>query len=171
MAKPRLSKADLRLWAAYTQGLRLLPGKKRLSLEPEAILPPPQPEPPVATPKTRAPAGAVKVNLPPAGLDRASWQKFRTGQARSARVLDLHGMTAARAHEAVSHFVTAAHAEQLRVIEIITGKGEILHRELPHWLNSPQLRPLILALAHPHAGNTGAIRVLLRRIRPGGAPP
>ena len=45
------------------------------------------------------------------------------------------------------------------------GKGEVLLRELPHWLNAPQLRPLILALAHPHAANTGSVRLLLRRPR------
>jgi DNA-nicking Smr family endonuclease len=80
-------------------------------------------------------------------------------------------MTAARAHQAVSHFINEAYAGQLRIVEIITGKGEILHRELPHWLNSPQLRPLILALAHPHSANTGAVRVLLRRMRPAQARP
>jgi DNA-nicking Smr family endonuclease len=39
----------------------------------------------------------------------------------------------------------------------------VLRRELPHWLNAPALRPLILALAHPHRANTGAVHVLLRR--------
>jgi DNA-nicking Smr family endonuclease len=53
----------------------------------------------------------------------------------------------------------------VRCIEIITGKGEILARELPHWLNAPGLRPLILAIAHPHAANTGSVRILLRRVR------
>jgi DNA-nicking Smr family endonuclease len=108
----------------------------------------------------------VRVDLPPPGLDRASWQKFKAGQIRPARTLDLHGMTAARAHQAVVQLIVAAYAAQLRVVEIITGKGEVLLRELPHWLNSPQLRPLILALAHPHAANTGSVRVLLRRARP-----
>ncbi len=50
-------------------------------------------------------------------------------------------------------------------MEIITGKGEILAREVPLWLNAPALRRLILATAHPHAANTGSVRVLLRRIR------
>jgi DNA-nicking Smr family endonuclease len=54
----------------------------------------------------------------------------------------------------------------MRCVEIITGKGEILARELPHWLNAPGLRPLILAIAHPHAANTGSVRILLRRARP-----
>jgi DNA-nicking Smr family endonuclease len=173
MAKTKgLSKADLQLWAAYAQTLRLLPGRQRLAVEPEPAPPPaPQPDPPPPVPKTRAATGPLRVDLPPAGLDRGSWQKFRSKNARPARTLDLHGMTAARAHRATLHFVLQAHAAQLRVVEIITGKGEILLRELPHWLNSPELRPLILALAHPHAANTGSVRVLLRRIRRSAAPP
>lgn len=178
MAKTKgLSKADLQLWAAYAQSLQLLPGRARLAVEPEpARPPPPQAEPAVTAPKPRVYAGPVGVDMPPPGLDRSSWKKFRADNARPTRTLDLHGMTAARAHHAVSHFVLQAHAEQLRIIEIITGKGEVLHRELPHWLNAPQLRPLILALAHPHAANTGSVRILLRRVRPaearpGGVPP
>ncbi|MBU6419420.1 MAG: Smr/MutS family protein [Proteobacteria bacterium] len=62
-------------------------------------------------------------------------------------------------------FVEMAHAAGLRCVEIVTGNGEILAKELPHWLNTPSLRPLILGIAHPHARNAGAIRVLLRRRR------
>ena len=170
MAKSKgLSKADLQLWAAYAQTLQLLPGRKRLPLEPEppsapAATQPQPPAPPKPTP--RAQSGPVPIDIPPPGLDRATWQKFRAGRARPARILDLHGMTASRAHHATLNFVLTAHAEQLRIIEIITGKGEVLLRELPHWLNAPQLRPLILALAHPHAANTGSLRILLRRARP-----
>jgi DNA-nicking Smr family endonuclease len=169
MAKARgLSEADLRLWAAYSQTLKLMPGKTRLPVEPEAVptvVVPPETPVVKASVKRRASAGSVHVDAPPPGLDRASWQKFRTGKARSGRILDLHGHTAARAHHATLQFIQNAHAEQIRVVEIITGKGEVLLRELPHWLNSPQLRPLILALAHPHAGNTGSVRILLRRLR------
>jgi DNA-nicking Smr family endonuclease len=39
----------------------------------------------------------------------------------------------------------------------------VLRRELPHWLNAPELRGRILAAAHPHAANTGAVHLLLRR--------
>jgi len=41
----------------------------------------------------------------------------------------------------------------------------VLRRELPLWLNLPELRPLVLAAAHPHPGNEGAVRVLVRRVR------
>ena len=42
---------------------------------------------------------------------------------------------------------------------------EDLRRELPIWLNLPELRPLVLAAAHPHPANSGAVRLLLRRLR------
>lgn len=168
MAKVKgLSKADLQLWAAYSQTLKLLPGKTRLAVEPEPAAEPQAAaaETPAVKMRTRPQGKQVEVGSPPPGLDKASWRKFRSGDSRAARVLDLHGMTAARAHRATLQFLLNAHAEQLRVVEIITGKGEVLLRELPHWLNAPQLRPLILALAHPHAANTGSVRILLRRTR------
>ena len=118
----------------------------------------------------RAVSGLTYADAPctavtPSGLDKATWKKFVTGKIRATGRLDLHGHTAARAHQAVILFVERAYAEQERCIEIITGNGEILVHEVPHWLNAPRLRPMILAIAHPHAANTGALRILLRRIR------
>jgi len=158
-----LSTADLKLWAAYSQTLtRLMPGKSRLPVEPET---PPARVTPTA-PAPVLPAPPVGVDLTPAGLDKSTWKKFASGKIRAAQRLDLHGHTAARAHHAVIHFLERAYADQTRCVEIITGKGEVLARELPHWLNAPTLRPIILAIAHPHAANTGSVRILLRRIRP-----
>jgi len=160
-----LSTADLKLWAAYSQTLtRLMPGKSRLPLEPETPAAQPVAPMPAAPSPTRA-APLIGVDLTPAGLDKSTWKKFASGKIRAAQRLDLHGHTAARAHHAVIHFLERAYAEQTRCVEIITGKGEVLARELPHWLNAPTLRPLILAIAHPHAANTGSERILLRRIR------
>ena len=50
-------------------------------------------------------------------------------------------------------------------VEVVTGQGGVLRRELPLWLNLPELRGLVLAAAHPHATNPGAVRLLLRRVR------
>jgi DNA-nicking Smr family endonuclease len=67
-------------------------------------------------------------------------------------------------------FLQAAHADEVRCVEVITGRGSgegggVLRRELPMWLNSPSLRPLVLAATHPHPANAGAVRLLLRRPR------
>ena len=164
-----LSEEDLRLWAAYSRTLtRLMPGRTRLALPPEAPPPsPPAPAPPPVAAKpslARVPA-ELGLNAAPAGLDKSSWKKFYAGATRVEARLDLHGHTASKAHNEVRHFLEMAYGSGLRCVEIITGKGEILARELPHWLNAPTLRPLILALAHPHAANTGSVRILLRRRR------
>ncbi len=163
-----LSQSDLKLWAAYAQTLsRLMPGKTRLPVEPE-LPPPAAPEVKAvvaAKPKSFPSAPPVSLDMTPAGLDKSTWKKFVSGKIRAGQRLDLHGHTAARAHHAVIHCIERAYTEQTRCVEIITGKGEILARELPHWLNAPSLRPLILAIAHPHVANTGSVRILLRRIR------
>lgn len=118
----------------------------------------------------RRPALApVQIGAAPTGLDRATWTRFRSGKLSPARTLDLHGQTAQRAHAALHVFLRAAHAEGLRCVEVVTGRGQreegVLRRELPHWLNGPELRSLVLAASHPHAANPGSVRVLLRRVR------
>ena len=112
----------------------------------------------------------VPIDAPPPGLDRSTWQRLKTGRIAPEKKLDLHGMTAARGHHAVLAAVTDAARSGQRCVEIITGRGTgeeggVLRRELPHWLNLPSLRPLILAICYPNAANQGAVRVLLRRMR------
>lgn len=171
MARSRgLSEADRAAWAAYAGSVAPLSGKRR----------PAVPETPAAAPPSarvlgpprlpiRAPLPGLAVGEHPPGVDAATWRRLRSGRLASPRRLDLHGYTAQRAHAALAHFLRLAHAEHIRCVEIITGRGGpeggVLRRELPHWLNAPELRPLVLALAHPHRGNEGAVRVLLRRPR------
>ena len=164
-----LSAEDTELWAAYSRTLsRLLPGRSRLPTPPEA----PSLVPPAATPapslvpppgKSHGTPVRLDVNAPPIGLDKSTWAKFKLQKIRAEARLDLHGHTATHAHAEVFRFLQMSHAAGLRCVEIITGNGEVLARELPHWLNTPALRPLILSLAHPHRRNSGSIRILLRR--------
>jgi DNA-nicking Smr family endonuclease len=112
----------------------------------------------------------LAVGESPGGVDGASWQRLRGGKLVPERKLDLHGLTAQRAYHALVAFVRSAHADRLRCVEVITGRGSgdetgVLRRELPLWLNRPDIRPLVLAAAHPHAANVGAVRLLLRRVR------
>jgi DNA-nicking Smr family endonuclease len=139
---------------------------------------------------------ALAVGGPPAGVDKATWQRFRTGKLAPSRKLDLHGMTAQRAFQALTGFLRGAHADGLRCVEIVNGRGNplgsangtgagegtgVIRREFPLWLNRPDIRPLVLGATHPqvvnpahphtadrnrpHAANTGAVRLLLRRVR------
>ena len=161
------------VWSRYTGSVRPLKGRRPMTPE--------EPSPP-ATPQTegkqeahaarplRAPLGELAIGSAPAGLDRANWEKLRSGRMAATRTLDLHGHTAAAAHRALGRFLEQAAAEGVRCVEIVTGRGAgpeggVLRRELPHWLNAPSLRPLILGAAHPHPANPGAVRVLLRRDR------
>ena len=171
--RPRpLSDHDQAEWAAYAQRVSPLPGR--------AMPPPPPAAPPAAmlqpahpvqprTPPTR-PSPTLGVGAQPGGLDNSSWNRFRSGKLPTARTLDLHGRTAQRAFHALHAFLHAAHADHVRVVEIITGRGSgetggVIRRELPLWLNRPALRPLVLAATHPHAANPGSVRLLLRRPR------
>jgi DNA-nicking Smr family endonuclease len=140
------------------------------------ITPPPAPLaplPPMATaPTPPAPRASrpseIAVGVAPGGLDSRRWKELRRGRIRPERTLDLHGRRAQEAHDAVRRFLADAMSDGLRCVAIVTGKGSsteggVLRRELPHWLNAPELRPLLLGAAHPHAANPGAVHLLLRR--------
>ncbi len=166
-----LTEADRAEWAAYAAKVRPLPG---VVAPPPPVVPPPvvvaaPSVPPPARPVASGPA-ALHIGVNPGGLDAASWKRLQAGKLPPTRTLDLHGRTVQRAFSALHAFLEAAHADRVRVVEVITGRGAgetggILRRELPMWLNLPALRPLVLAASHPHAANVGSVRLLLRRPR------
>ncbi len=172
--RPRpLSEHDRAAWADYVRHVRALQGRE-VPPPPAAPPPPPAPRAPaVALPRAPAPraaAPAVVTGIQPPGLDNATWSRFRGGKLAPARTLDLHGKTAQAAFHALERFLHSAHAEHLRCVEVITGRGSgeqggVIRRELPMWLNLPSLRPLVLATCHPHPSNAGSTRLLLRRIK------
>ncbi|MBV9777783.1 MAG: Smr/MutS family protein [Acetobacteraceae bacterium] len=174
MAKP-LTEADQAAWAAYASRVTPLAGRARPEPRSTPSRPagdPPSPAPVKSqdTPGTpRRAAAGLAIGAHPPGLDSATWQRFRTGRMPPARRLDLHGHTTQRAFHALSHFLKVAHAEHARCVEVITGHGGpgggVIRHELPHWLDRPDLRPLILAVAYPTPFNQGAVRLLLRRVR------
>ena len=177
-----LSEADRAAWANYAQAIEPLPGHKRA--EPPALddfAPPPTPTPPTPTPRATSPgrlrspaAPAIAIGTHPPGVERRPWERFRSGKLPAARRLDLHGHTAQRAFHALVAFLRAAHADRLRCVEVITGRGTyssageaggVIRREFALWLSLPDVRPFVLAAAHPHAANPGSVRLLLRRVR------
>jgi DNA-nicking Smr family endonuclease len=184
--RPRrgLTAEDRALWQAYTvrAAVAPLPGKAlAIALAepapaPAAAPPPPPPQPvPRPAPRTSTPPRPppeMQVGVVPPGLDARRWKALRRGQTAPERTLDLHGRRAHEAHGAVRRFLTDAQMDGLRCVAIVTGKGSsleggVLRRELPHWLNAPELRGLLLGAAHPHASNSGAVHLLLRRPRSG----
>jgi DNA-nicking Smr family endonuclease len=169
-----LTEQDRAAWANFARRVSAFSGRE-IPLPPPAVTttPPatvPQQKTPPAPRHKPAPAALV-TGQHPAGLDKSTWNRFRSGKLQAARTLDLHGKTAQSAFHALERFLVSAHAEQLRCVEIITGRGAgehggVIRRELPHWLNLPALRPLVLAASHPHPQNPGSTRVLLRRHKP-----
>jgi DNA-nicking Smr family endonuclease len=112
----------------------------------------------------------MEVGTNPGGLDKSSWNRFRSGKLPVMRTIDLHGRTVQRAYDALHAFLITAHADQVRCVEVITGRGSgenggAIRRELPIWLNQPSLRPFVLAATHPHPANPGSVRLLLRRMK------
>jgi DNA-nicking Smr family endonuclease len=164
-------------WRNYTGSVRPLKGRRPVAPAEKPVVTAPvvvkEAAPPAPVARARAvrpPADPVAIGAAPAGLDRANWERLRSGRMAATRTLDLHGHTAAAAHRALGRFLELAVADGVRCVEIVTGRGAgpeggVLRRELPHWLNAPGLRGLILGAAHPHAANQGAVRVLLKRTR------
>lgn len=133
----------------------------------------------------------VRLNLAPdpmAGLidapmrtDKRTHRRLQRGKLDPDATIDLHGMTAARAHAVLTAFVAGAHGRGHRLILVITGKGRdpdpatgalgshrgVLRAAVPHWLALPPLAPLVLQIlpAHARHGGGGAYYVYLRRAR------
>lgn len=168
--RPRhLTDADRAQWAEYASAIRPLGARgaaQAAIAEPDA---PPSVPRPVRKVAAKAPA-PLSVGEAPGGVDRATWERFRSGKLPPVRTLDLHGHTAQQAFHALTRFLHLAHAEHVRCVEVVTGRGSrgeggVIRREFALWLNLPEIRALVLAAAHPHAANPGAVRLLLRRIR------
>jgi len=111
-------------------------------------------------------------------MDRKAFQKMKRGKSTPEARLDLHGMTVASAHGALTAFILSAQARGKRLVLVITGKGRetddagpiparpgVLRRQVPHWLGLPPLKSVILQVseAHQRHGGSGAYYVYLRR--------
>ncbi len=176
----RLSDKERAEWFSFTQALGARPlrpadvasvAAPAVPMAPAAAasLPEPVSQPPPHQTRVKPKLTQLTVGGPTPGLDSASWEKLRRGRMRPQRVLDLHGRTVQAAFGAFEQFIGAARADGIRCVEIVTGRGAgeggVLRRELPLWLNLPQLRGAILAASHPHRANVGAVVLLLRRVR------
>lgn len=121
------------------------------------------------------------VGRPEAGLDRRTADRLRKGEREPDARLDLHGMTAERAHRACLRFLSDAMGNGARVVLVITGKGGrqradgdmmtsprgILRDSLPKWLRSSPLGHSIVGIyeASPKHGGSGAFYIYLKRRR------
>jgi DNA-nicking Smr family endonuclease len=100
-------------------------------------------------------------------LDRRTAARLKRGTLPLEAKLDLHGMTQAEAHHALTRFIARAQKHGSRAVMVITGKSGVLHGAVPRWLAEGENRDRILAIRRAHAqhGGEGALYLLLRRKR------
>jgi DNA-nicking Smr family endonuclease len=121
---------------------------------------------------------ATKSAPPPlAPLGRREKSRLAKGRHPIDARIDLHGMTQARAHRMLIAFLQQAHGDGATFVLVITGKGKVsasseaergvLRRQVPHWLDLPELRSLVVGFEQAHIGHggEGALYVRLRRAR------
>jgi DNA-nicking Smr family endonuclease len=175
-AKPN---SDRALWQRAMRDVR------RLAPRPEpAAAPTSAPKPSARSAAAAEPPPRPQPALPPltldrfAGVDRANAERLKRGKHEIEARLDLHGMTQAEAHRALAAFIRASRADGKRCVLVITGRGGakgpnhiggVLKAAVPRWLDEPEFRPHLLAIAtaQPRDGGSGALYVMLRRTRGG----
>ncbi len=116
----------------------------------------------------------------PVAMDRKSHGKLKRGKLKPEARIDLHGMTLAEAHPALTSFLLDSHAKGRRLVLVITGKGKhrdtggpipthhgVLRHQVPNWLKQAPLAAIVLQVAEAHVshGGHGALYVYLRRHR------
>lgn len=106
-----------------------------------------------------------------AGLQRRVLRRLRRGYYRVTAELDLHGMTATTAHQALTRFLSHCRRRDYRCVRIVHGKGRrssnrgpILKGKVDRWLRQ-RAEVLAFCSARPVDGGTGALYVLLQHNR------
>lgn len=106
------------------------------------------------------------------GLDSQIINKMKAGEYSSEAHLDLHGLNALQAWEALVGFFRSAYHKGLRCVLLVPGRGlnspggaGILRERLQTWFTQAPFKYVILAFctALPKHGGAGAIYVLLRK--------
>jgi DNA-nicking Smr family endonuclease len=183
--KRALSEEEHALWESVAKQIKPLRKKSRAA---KTQLVAPDVERPVAAKPAASPrlppsakiARVPKLDVPPAPpplapLGRRERSQLSRGRKEIDARLDLHGMTQARAHRALSGFLQRAHGDGLTFVLVITGKGKmgsesergVLRRQVPQWLNLPEFRSLVVGFEEAHIGHggEGALYVRIRRSR------
>ncbi|MCR4265675.1 Smr/MutS family protein [Nitratireductor sp. ZSWI3] len=134
----------------------------------------------VASDRSRAVARAaaapqeVKAKAHPVRkIDQPTHNKLARGRLAIEGRVDLHGLTQSEAHGLLLSFLSRAHAEGLRHVLVITGKGAslgsegVLRRALPQWLATPPFSHLVSGIdeASRRHGGGGAFYIRIKRHR------
>jgi DNA-nicking Smr family endonuclease len=178
--KRALSEEERALWESVARQAKPLRNKPRVA---DSHIPS-KAEAQAAAKAVAYPKAAIPVTAPPpkkpvvpplAPLGRRERSQLSKGKKEIEARLDLHGMTQARAHRALSGFLHQARGDGLTFVLIITGKGKIgaesergvLRRQVPQWLSQPEFRTFVVGFEEAHIGHggAGALYVRIRRSR------
>ncbi len=189
MAKRPPDPKERELWRAAMRDVKPLrahkPAKPKVEHAPSAPAKEPAPAKPTAK-KASAPPAPLPPKPKPApelavgrlaDMDKRLAERLRRGQLPIEGKLDLHGLTQEEAHDQLGGFIAVSQKQGRRCILVVTGKGMwregagILRENVPRWLNERPNRARVLAIAQaqPRDGGTGALYVLLKRLRDDGA--
>ena len=193
----RLSPEDRELWdRVKSSAVPLHPPQPIPGPQPRTPEPRPTPEPAPAAPSSIAsfrlgqkvdhrrsdnllPGLVESYAQMPLRMDAGQFGRMTRGKLKPEARIDLHGMTLAEAHPALTSFVLGSRAAGKRLVLVITGKGRItddfapmparagrLRHDVPRWLALPPLAGAVLqvAPAHRRHGGEGALYVYLRGV-------
>lgn len=171
----RLGPEEEAVWSRVAATVRPLAGRPRVKPAPSPRVAEPareRPDPPKVS--RQALAKPVDATTLDGGWDR----RLRGGKLAPDRSIDLHGYSRDQAYDVLSRAIENAAFAGQRALLVVTGKGAkdggdgdrprgVIRASLPHWLETPALRPYVAALrpAHPRHGGSGAFYVILRRLR------
>ena len=191
----KITADEARLWQHATRSLEPVKAKPRVTSAPAPSEPTPTttPAPPASRkapaashePRTVAPAKAKpRQPVPLAEFDRRKVRQIASGKIEVEARIDLHGSRQRDARARLRSFLLAAHAKGQKTVLVITGKGGeepadalgslmgerqrgVIRRNVPHWLEEPDLRAVVLSYtqATPRHGGAGALYVQLRKAR------
>ncbi len=178
-----LSAEEHALWRGVARSVRPLRKRARRDAEEGEAVAAPSPRPAAKAKAVKtiavAPTRSAKPSAPPplATLARREKQQLARGRVDIDARIDLHGMTQAQAHAALVRFLRRAQADGAKFALVVTGKGSragdtagergVLRRQVPHWLQLPDLRDVVVGFEEAHVahGGEGALYVRLRRAR------
>jgi DNA-nicking Smr family endonuclease len=196
MKRPRhLSAEEKALWETVTK--RTEPLEKPVGKLIRAAPKTPKPSPSVSKPRPipsfnigdsvdhrsdhdLLPSLGQQMRAAPVQMDQKAYGRLRRGKLKPEARIDLHGMTIAQAHPALTGFILRSASAGHRLVLVITGKGKyrddggpiptrfgVLRHQVPQWLAMAPLGGLVMQVSESHVrhGGQGAYYVYLRRAR------
>lgn len=196
MKRPRhLSAEERALWDMVAQ--RAEPLQTRVEKSPRPVPRQPDPKPAIGSgpslPRFRVgervdhsgdhdllPSLGQQLKAQAIQMDQKAYGRLRRGKLKPEARIDLHGMTVAQAHPALTGFILRSSGAGLRLVLVITGKGKardddnpiptrfgVLRHQVPQWLSMAPLGSVVMQItpAHFRHGGHGAYYVYLRRSR------